>query len=573
MEQVFDAEAARHALQEAQRLTGDSADSPETIDAWAHAAELHELGAEDNPYAASQAIHCFRKAKRWEDALRVGRSAVHRFDTDTWVRKYTAWAEYDRSKATDNTDETLDALRNMIELMRPLNDQGMFANSVFYRLRRFVPRDDRHAETAPPSVLDFLAEQFELLFNTCTIQPERAGTDAPGPSAKESLCHLALRAFRQAERWDDLSYAMNFATQMFPKISEFAVAHTTALMELGRPDEALGAADAGLVSHFDVELVRLKTRALTQLKRHADAEAELLAACYRIRDVRLWRDLAGVRWSQGDLAGSNRALAVALRVIGDEPAEVQREWEWRFHQGRAMGALRMGEVQTAVLEVEAACRTIPKDDATLDDSQLNQIIQSIAQTHSTALTRAEELRSDVLMRELSEIYATEREREIESVMRPGTVVWVDIDKGFGFLVLDDEIADTADTAACHRDGGGRDDNADADTDTNANRPAVPAWKHRKAANESTSNRVYFHLKRFGGAAEQVRVDLPIRALVPRPDPAPNSKREAILVRPLPGPTLAPLHSDAADLGSIAPTPAQAEVEAEAEMETETETET
>lgn len=537
MGQDFNADDAREALQEAKRMHTEHPDSPETTDAWLHAAELFEVGAATAAYAASQTVFCYRRAGKWDEALRIGREAVNTFSEDDWVRRNTALAEYDRSKASDNTDEVLDALRNIIGLMKPLADQGVLADCVYYRLRRLLPNERSQAapETPIPSVVDFATENFEMLFNGCTIQPSESRDGEARPPIKEALCWLVRHALILSERWDDLSYTMSFAVQTFPNIREFAVSQVMGLMEMGHHAEALDAATDALRERPNAELVRLKARAMAALDRHAEAEAELLAACYRFRDVMLWRDLAGIRWTLGNIAGSNRALAVALRLVGHEPKWLQNSLEWRFHQGRAFGALRLDDGKTAALEAVAARRTAKFAGDEADETQIDRLFDMLSSGHSQALDHAESLGTPELNALLGEIYAGEREREINAALRPAHIVWINAGKGFGYLVFDATGKDNS--------------------DTKRHQPAVPAWGHNDSAtgddddgnaDADHAERIFFTYKSFEGDAAQIREGLPVRALAPLPpggSPRPGHKVEAIRVRPL---TLDASNDDDAD---------------------------
>ena len=504
MGESYNPDEARAALDEAKRYASDNPDTAAAAESWAYAAELFERGATQDAYAASQSILCYRKAGRTADALRVGTPAVSEFPHDNWVRGHLAWAEYDRAKAAgDNVDEALDALGRMIDLASALDDPAMHAEQAYWRLWRLMPKPPRDGfndpdEPADPTVVDFLASRFEVLFRAApAIARSRDGQVRTSP--KELLAQMACRHFLAAARWDDLTFAMSLATEAFPEVTEFSTARITALLELGKAGDAVQAGEDALRDKPDAKLVRLVARAQCVQHRYNEAAATLLAGCYQFRDVWLWRDLAGVRWTSGDIEGANRALAIALRLVSRERDAVRSELAPRFHQGRAAGAMRLEDFHTAALEAVAA--EAAGASASLDNSNLLEVMEALGADHADLLDEARELPAAELQSTLEGIWADEREHELEIGLQAATVTHLDEAKGFGYVVASDSEGES--------DGDDGDGNAEG-------------------------QRIYFTLKAVEGGAAGLAVGSSVRVLLARMldrrDPQYTPMR-AVIVRP------------------------------------------
>ncbi len=422
---MYDADAAREALDEAKRFEKSGGTDEEKAESWTLAAERFEEGLTLDRFAASQSIHCWRKARNLEKAGECAETALEYFGGDPWVRSNAAWVQYDKLKSIGrNLDEAMPALKQMLELMRGLNDVGILSDSAFFRIRALTPLRD----VAPADVLDFLAERFEQLFDGCTSL-SRDGK----PSPKEQLAQLAADHFEAQERWDDAVAAMQRVVQAFPREARYARLYVRALLEMHEPERALAAADDALIEVGDAELVRWKARALASLGRLEDACTTLISGCYRFPDLWLWRDLAKIRFQRGDLEGSNRALAVALRQLEKRSVKEKRELKPRLHQGRSAGFARLGEAELAAKEA-AAARLAYQDARAEPPEELARIVEQIATLDAQALDRADDLaEAGTLEQTLNERYATEREAEIEAGLSPAEVVFLDTEKGFGYL--------------------------------------------------------------------------------------------------------------------------------------------
>jgi tetratricopeptide (TPR) repeat protein len=438
MSEPYNPDEAKRLVGRARELHGQSPESGETREAWLDAARAFEPGAEGNAYAASQAMHCYRKAGRLDDAQRVIDAALESHSHDRWVASNAAWVAYDQAKQATHADDVLPRLARMVELATPLADRGPLMDSVFYRLRRLVPRRDDGGPGPQPleATLQFLVDHFEALFEGCTTTV-RQGDRAPREPVREQLVELMVRVLRDANRWDDLAFLLERVTEDLPERADLWALRLQSMLEIGRADDAIAAAEIARLECEDATVTRLHGLALRRFGDDAAAEEVLRDGCYRFRDPMLWRELAVVRALRGrdaeDAAGANRALAVALRLLEKADRGTRRALAVRLHLGRVSGAIEAGDLETAAQEYAAAAR-LPAD-RPADTDKLAELGEQLRTDAPDALAAAEAMSESELTSALTARWSAERDAELAAALKPARVVHIDRDRGFGFVVL------------------------------------------------------------------------------------------------------------------------------------------